>query len=252
MRTFPIVSAAWVALFLGTACGKSEETPPPQTPPPSPYQQNPQGYGNAPPQGYGNAPPQGYGNAPPQGYGNAPPQGYGGAGGSAPPPGQPGQMQPLGAVLADPQTLQTILAGALSGGAAALGGLTGGEQGPIEQGIKMQAQTQAKGAHPEGQLLTGRLSPDGHAEGSLTMQPGACYTVIGFGGPGVFDYQLNLVTAPPVPPQVLAQSPAGGVAPVVGPNDQCIRSPYPLPMVVKIDMHLLKGQGLVGAQVYRK
>jgi hypothetical protein len=39
---------------------------------------------------------------------------------------------------------------------------------------------------------------------------------------------------------------------VVGPNEQCIKSPYPLPLVVKVDMHVLRGQGLVGAQVYKK
>jgi hypothetical protein len=161
-------------------------------------------------------------------------------------------MAPLGSVLADPATMQSILAGALAGGAAALGAMTGGEQAPIEQGIKTQAQTQAKGMRPEGQLMTGRLTTDGHAEGSLTMQPGACYTIIGFGGLGVFDYQINLVTAPPAPPQILAQSAAGSVTPVVGPNDQCVRSPFPLPLVVKVDMHLLRGQGLVGAQAYKR
>jgi hypothetical protein len=161
-------------------------------------------------------------------------------------------MAPLGSVLADPATMQSILAGALAGGAAALGAMTGGEQAPIELGIKTQAQTQAKGMKPEGQLMTGHLTADGHAEGSLTMQPGACYTIIGFGGLGVFDYQINIVTAPPAPPQILAQSAAGSVTPVVGANDQCFRSPFPLPLVVKVDMHLLRGQGLVGAQAYKR
>ena len=54
-------------------------------------------------------------------------------------------------------------------------------------------------------------------------------------GIGVLDYQINMMTAPPVPPQVVAQSPSGGVAPVVGGAGQCLRSPYPLPVVVKID-----------------
>jgi hypothetical protein len=161
-------------------------------------------------------------------------------------------MAPLGTVLSDPMTIQNILAGALAGGAAVLGGLTGGEQGALEQGIKTEAATRAKGMRPEGQLMSARLVVDGHSEGSFTMQPGSCYTIIGFGGPGTFEYQLNLVTAPPVPPQVLAQSATGSVVPVVGPNDQCVRDPYPLPLVVKIDLHLLRGQGMVGAQVYEK
>jgi len=236
--------SAVASFLLLSACGKSEETPPPQTPPqPPPYGQP---YGQ--PQGaYGQPQPNGQ-QAP---YAQTQP--YGQQGGQQYAAQQPpGQMAPLGAVLADPTTMQNILAGALAGGAAALGTLTGGEQAPLEQGVKMQAETQAKGMKAEGQLMTARLTPDGHAVGSLTMQPATCYSIIGFGGIGVFDYQINLVTAPPMPPQVLAQSPAGGVAPVVGPNDQCVRSPYPLPLVVNVDMHVVRGQGLVGAQIYKK
>ncbi len=161
-------------------------------------------------------------------------------------------MTPLGAVLADPAAMQMILAGALAGGAAALGALAGGEQAPIEQGIRMLAKDQAKGMLPEGELMSARLVTDGHAEGSLTMHPGSCYTIIGFGGLGALDFQINLVAAPPVPPQILAQSSAGSVTPVVGPNERCVRSPFPLPLVVRIDMHLLRGQGMVGAQVYER
>ncbi len=148
--------------------------------------------------------------------------------------------------------MQNILAGALAGGAAMLGGLVGGEQAPIEQGIQAQAETQAKGMAPEGQLMTARLSADGHAEAPLTLQPGSCYTIVGFAGPGAFDYQIDLLSSPPMPPQILAQSAAGGVTPVVGPNEQCVQSPYPLPLVVKIDMHLLRGRALVGARVYKR
>jgi hypothetical protein len=244
MKTPFIASGIVLSTVLLAGCGKSED-PPPQTPPqPGPYGGQPQPYGQQP-----------YGGQP---YGQG---SYGQAGPASQPYGQPaaasvqpasGQMAPLGAILSDPAAAQSILAGALAGGAAALGALTGGEEAPLEQGIKMQAQTQAKGMQPEGQLMTGHLQADGHAEGSLTMQPGSCYTVIGFGGPGVFDYQLNLVTAPPMPPQVLAQSNAGGVVPVIGPNDQCFRNPYPLPITVKVDMHVLKGQGLVGARAFRK
>lgn len=225
------------ALLLPACSGKNEEARPPAAQPQAPYGQ-PQSYGQT---GY-----------PGGGYsGQAP-------GGQPPPPPQqqqiqqPGQTGQLGAVFADPAALQSIVAGALAGGAAALGSLTGGEQAPIEQGIKMQADSQAKGMSPDGQLMSARLQPDGHAEGSLTLQPGSCYTVIGFAGIGVLDYQINMMTAPPVPPQVVAQSPSGGVAPVVGGGGQCMRSPYPLPVVVKIDMHVLKGQGLVGAQVFKR
>jgi hypothetical protein len=247
MKTIRLISMVLVTATLGSACGKKDETPPPQAAPP-PYGQ-PYGQPPAGGQAYVQQPPSG------QQYGQQPPN-------QQPPPaaqpsgpqGQPapGQMAPLGNVFADPATIQNLLAGALAGSAAALGAATGGELGPIEQGIKAQASTQAKGMRADGQLMSAHLQLDGHASGSLTLQPGSCYAVIGFGGLGVLDYQLSVVTAPPVPPQVLAQSPAGGVAPVVGANEQCIRSPYPLPLVVKVDMHVVRGQGLVGAQVYKK
>jgi hypothetical protein len=165
---------------------------------------------------------------------------------------QPGQVPPLGQVGGDPNALQQIIAGALSGTAATLGALTGGEMNTLEAGIKMKAQTDAKGMKPEGQLMSAKLGLDGHAQGSLTLEPGRCYTIIGFATLGVFAYQINLITAPPMPPQVLAQSKADGIDPVVGPNEQCVKNPYPTPLVVNVDMHVIKGQGLVGAQPYKK
>ncbi|MET0414140.1 MAG: hypothetical protein ABW217_22715, partial [Polyangiaceae bacterium] len=84
----------------------------------------------------------------------------------------------------------------------------------------------------------------------LTLQMNKCYSIVGFGGPGVFDYQINLITAPPLPPQVLAQSGTGRADPTLGPNEQCVRNPYPLPLVVNVDMTVLRGQGMVGARAY--
>lgn len=209
------------------ACSKESEERPPQTGQYVP--QNAQGNGGQP--GYAGA----------QGYGGQPAAGAGGQAGT-------GQ---LGPVTGDPTAIQNLIAGALAGGVAALSGMTGGEVGPIQAGIKNKATTAAVGMKPDGQLLSAKLAPGAHAEGTFTLQPGSCYTVIGFGGFGVFEYQVNLLSAPPLPPQVLAQSTIG-VDPVVGAGDQCIRNPTPAPMTVKIDMHLVRGQGLVGAQVYKK
>jgi hypothetical protein len=161
-------------------------------------------------------------------------------------------VAPLGSIVSDPSALQNIIAGALAGGAASLSALTGGELAPIEHGIRMKAQTDAKGMKADGQLMSAKLREDGHAQATLMLQPGACYSIVGFGGLGVFRYQINLITAPPLPPQVLAQSGAERADPTVGANEQCIRNPYPLPMQVKVDMHVVKGQGLVGAQAYKK
>lgn len=233
MARIKLVSSSVALALLGgslvastlTACSKESEERPPQT-------------GQYVPQ---NA----TGNGGQQGYAG---QGYAGQATAAAGAGGSGQ---LGPVTGDPTALQNLIAGALAGGVAALSGMTGGELGPIQAGINNKAKTAAVGMKPDGQLLSAKLAPGGHAEGSFTLQPGSCYTVIGFGGFGVFEYQLNLLSAPPMPPQVLAQSNVG-VDPVVGAGEQCIRNPTPAPMTVKIDMNVVRGQGLVGAQVYRK
>ena len=161
-------------------------------------------------------------------------------------------MPPLGAVASDPGALQAIIAGALAGASASIGALAGGEVAVLEHGIRMKAETDAPGMKPEGPLLSAKLAAGGHAQGTLVLSPGRCYTVVGFGAPGVFDFEINLITAPPLPPQVVAQSGRGRADPTLGRGDQCIRNPLPAPMPVKVDLHLLRGQGLVGAQAFVK
>ncbi len=172
----------------------------------------------------------------------------------APPPiaRTPGPVSPFGAILSDPRGLQGILAGALAGGSAAFGSMMGGEGKIIEQGIIIKARTDAQGMTATTQLMTARLGAGRHAHATFTLEPGRCYTVVGFSAPGVFDYQLHLIAAPPLPPQVLAQSPTGRPDPTLGHGTNCIRNPYGQPVVVTIDMHVRSGQGLVGAQPFHR
>src|SRR5689334_20087430 len=89
-----VFSSVTALAFVISACGKSEESPPPQNP------------GNAQP--YGN-----YGGA-----NNGQPQN-----GATPAPSQTAggpTVAPIGTVGSDPATLQNILAGALAGSAAML------------------------------------------------------------------------------------------------------------------------------------
>ncbi|MCB9584138.1 MAG: hypothetical protein H6718_02015 [Polyangiaceae bacterium] len=220
-RTTKFLVAAVAVSLIQVGCRKKEEEQEPQ----SAYQQQ-QPYGQQP-----------YGQQP-----TAQPSAT-----AAPP------ANPLGAIFSDPNALQGILSGALAGGQATLGAVTGGELGPVQSGIQMNAGTSAKGARADGELMSAKLQQDGHAQATFTLMPGKCYTFIGFGGLGVFEFQINITTAPPLPPQVLAQSaPGAGNQPVVGPNEQCLRSPSPIAMPVTVDMHVVKGQGMVGAQAYSK
>jgi hypothetical protein len=190
---------------------------------------------------------QSYGTPAPQGPAQAPPAQPSGAQDG----GQTG-VPTLGSIVGDKNTLENLISGALAGSAATMGTLLGGEVVPLQEGIKMRAPTEAKGMKPTGELMSARLGPDGHAQARLSLAPGRCYTIVGFGGPGVFVFQINLMTSPPLAPQVLAQSAADGPHPTVGSNESCIKHQYPLPMQVQVDMHVARGQGMVAAQAYMK
>ncbi len=171
---------------------------------------------------------------------------------TATPPGA-GGFPAIGAILSDPEGLQRILSGAMAAAHATVGPVVGGDQAVLKAGIDASAAHHAQGMKPEGQLMSAQLSQGGHAEASLMLQPNACYTLVGFGGLGVMKFQVNVLTAPPLPPQVIAQSGGDGVTPVVGSAGNCLRSPVPgAPFPVKVDMHVPEGQGIVGVQAYRK
>jgi hypothetical protein len=174
------------------------------------------------------------------------------AGGQVGQAGQAAAANPIGAILSNPQMLQQIVTGALAAGAAQMGGVTGGELGPVEQGIKMKAGQVAKGMKPVGPLMSARLKQGEHAQAPVQLEAGPCYAVVGFGGSGIFKYQLNLLTAviAGVQPQVVAQSPDTASDPVMGGPDSCIRTA--IPMAVNVDMFAVFGQGMVGAQLYKK
>lgn len=167
-------------------------------------------------------------------------------------PHDPNTITPLGTIFGDPRTLENIVTGTLAASAVVLAPLAGGENKPLEEGIRLRAGSQAPGMTPQGALMTARLSAGGHAATLVKLDAGACYTIVGFGGPGVVAYQINVLTAPPLPPQVLAQSAADAPHPIVGSGAQCLRHPYPLPMQVRIDLHVVRGQGLVAARAYKK
>ncbi len=159
-------------------------------------------------------------------------------------------MSPFGPLLSDPQAMQSIVSGALAGGAALAGAMLGGEGRVVEQGIQIKARTDAQGMVPAGPVVTARLGAEEHASAALLLEPGRCYTIIGFAAPGVFDYQLHLLSAPPMPPQLLAQSPAAAPHPTLGGGAACVRNPYATAVQVTIDLHVRRGQGLVAAQPY--
>ncbi len=258
------------------ACG-SKDTPPAQTAnaaagPSAGYGQ--QGYPQQgyPQQGYPQQPQQGYPQQgyPQQGYPQQQPpatqqgypqQGYPQPQPTAQAPGQPAPAgtapgatpAPLGTVVTtDPTQLAQIFQQAAAAGQAMLqqpGAVMGD---PVELGIKAAALTNAKGEAPEGQMAKATLQEGGHSEFMVPMQPGKCYTIIGFSPLGqVKNLDLNLL-APPFYNVMAGQDSMTGNTAVIGatPNAMC---PFiPVPLTYKVDIVAKSGAGAVGVQVYSK
>jgi hypothetical protein len=164
------------------------------------------------------------------------------AGSSAPPV--------TGAADAGAPDLNNLVTGALAQGAALLGAMGGTD--PVDNGIKSMAQQQAPGMKPEGGVIKTTLAPGAHGEGTVTLRPGKCYTIIGFGNLGVQQLAIRLVPPPPLPPQPLFEGVTNGPTATIGAKDQCIRSPSPVATPLKVDIEMKQGQGQVGVQAYSK
>jgi hypothetical protein len=235
----------------------------------------PAGYGQAPPGGYPQQqPPPGYAQQPqPGGYPQQqpPPAGYP----QQPAPGgypqQPAQQQPgvppgataagtasapagpLGSILTtDPNQLASIFASAAAAGQALLQqpGQVPGD--PVELGLAAAAAMHAKGETLQGQIAKANLQEGGHNEFMVTMQPGTCYTIIGFSPPGqIKNVDLHLL-APPFYNVLAGQDTTDNNSAFIGssPNPMC--PVIPLPLQYKVDITARSGSGNVGVGVYTK
>ena len=86
----------------------------------------------------------------------------------------------------------------------------------------------------------------------VTMQPGTCYTIIGFSPPGqVKNVDLHLL-APPFYNVLAGQDTTDNNTAYIGstPNPMCPL--IPLPLQYKVDITARTGSGNVGVGVYTK
>ncbi len=111
----------------------------------------------------------------------------------------------------------------------------------------------APGMQPEGQPLVANLAEGQHAEMTVNMIAGKCYTVIGASPAafGVKTLELNLLT-PPFFTMSAGKSSSKTNEAVIGggTNPTCPITPFPVPY--KIDVLAKSGAGPVGVQVYSK
>jgi hypothetical protein len=110
------------------------------------------------------------------------------------------------------------------------------------------------GAKPVGSVLACNFQQGQTLQGSVQMQPGKCYTVVGVGMPSVTQLDLQLVAQTPIPGMapVIAQSNTTGSHAVIGKKPDCYKWAWPVGAPVNVIVKATAGSGFAGAQVYEK
>ncbi len=231
-----------------------------------PQGQYPQGQqGQYPQQPQGQYPQQPQGQYPQQPQGQYPqqpgvpqqPQGGQPQGGQ---PGQPGFPQIPG--LPAPQGGGGTAPPAGGGG----GGASGGTAQPMDPNLAVAASaplmtlgsTEAPGAQKEGNAIAGNFQQGQTLEGSFTMQPGRCYTVVAASA-GIQQLDITVVGLTPIPgmsPQLGSATGKPGMAgsqAVLGSKANCLKLALsPIAVQAKYIITATKGAGLGAAQLYVK
>jgi hypothetical protein len=258
---------AFVACGGGNSSGSGAASPSAsvgmQGAPPQGYAQQPAGYPQQQPAGYPQQQPAGYPQQQPAaGYPQQQPAGYPaqaqgvppGATAAAPPAGTAAApTAPLGSVTTtDPNQLAALFAQAAAAGQAMLQAPGAVPGDPVELGLAAAAATHAKGEQLQGQIAKANLQEGGHNAFMVTMQPGTCYTIIGFSPAGqVKNVDLHLL-APPFYNVLAGQDTTDNNQAFIGstPNPMC--PVIPLPLQYKVDITARTGSGNVAVGVYTK
>lgn len=159
----------------------------------------------------------------------------------------PGLLEPLGPILNADTELDDVIAGALAAGVATSD--SDPARAEIGRAITARATALGVGMKPEGPPWFAKLRRGTHAAAAFELATGQCYAIVGSASDAVVAFQINLVAGPPRPPQVLAQSKAVA-EPDVGVKE-CLRNDTGSPLQVYVDLSLVRGEGIVGAQAFR-
>lgn len=122
---------------------------------------------------------------------------------------------------------------------------------PIITGI---AQQQVQGMQPVGQAFAGQFAEGQTLEQTFNIDAGKCYAVIGVGGPGIQELDVQIVATPPapLPAQVLSQDSTTGANATLGGGGACFKNPFPIGGPGKVVLKATRGAGLAAAQIYVK
>jgi hypothetical protein len=114
------------------------------------------------------------------------------------------------------------------------------------------AQQAAPGAKPIGPTLAGEFQQGQTLEGTIQMQAGKCYTVVGAGAPNVQDLDIELTPILPLPgvQPIVAQDQTDQPNAIVGEKPNCFKAL--LAGTMKMTVRVQAGQGIAAAQAYEK
>jgi hypothetical protein len=118
----------------------------------------------------------------------------------------------------------------------------------IGQGVKDAASKAAPGMQPDGPMATAKLSENGHAQATITLQGGKCYAIVGFSS-DVKDLDLNVFD-----PAGIAsyQDQSDDNHPVIGKPTEPLCPASAQPITYLLDLFADVGSGDVAAQLYSK
>jgi hypothetical protein len=161
----------------------------------------------------------------------------------------PADTSPLAQVLTtDSGQVSKIFDAASSAPAATLkpNGATGSDA--LAKGLADASKKLTPGMQPDGPMAMGSLKEKGHLQTDITLQPGKCYSIVGF-SKKVKDLDLYLL----LPPGVLSgQDLTDDNKPIIGGAPQPMCPVAATAVTYKLDIFADSGGGDVAVQLYSK
>lgn len=125
--------------------------------------------------------------------------------------------------------------------------------GPFLTGaITLSSQGDTKGMNPEGNAFAGQFQQGQTLEQGFQAEPGRCYTVVGAGGPGVSELDIQIALQLPLPVPAMYQDNQSGPTATVGGGGNCVKNPAPLGVPAKVILKVTSGSGYAAAQIFKK
>jgi hypothetical protein len=162
----------------------------------------------------------------------------------------PAPLAPV--LLTDPNQLAQLVQQSLAALSPSMQGVGAIPGDPMELGLRALGARLAPGMQPDGPMAKGTLREGDHLAFMTTLEPGRCYTIVGFSPPTqVANLDLNLF-APPLYLALAGQDTTDDAAPSLGKENAPMCPIVPIALQYKVDVVARKGAGMVGVQVFSK